>query len=414
MLFKQSAQNRREFLQAGMYGVGVSVGLPALFQHVSLVQTAQALEGKSEKRPERILVVLELSGGNDGLNTLIPVHDDAYYKARPKIGVSKSEALGLDDKFSLHPACTGLQSLFKDGKLAIVHGCGYPNPNLSHFTAMEYWHTAVPHGSDRFGWLGRFADSYQPQPIENYIIDIGSQQSLAVKSAKHSPVVFKDPKRFGRVGSAAEQKVFETFGKVYPTANRSLDFVNTVSRTATVGASVIRSACAEYRTLVDYGSDNDLTLDLKKVAGMIKADLPTRIYYVSMGGFDTHAVQAPAQRLLLIYLSDALRGFQEDLERMGRANDVAVMVFTEFGRRVNENASAGTDHGTATPMFIIGKQVKGGFYGSPPSLTELDNGNLKMTTDFRSVYGTMLKEWMGFDNNRAVLKGDFSTMGVFA
>jgi uncharacterized protein (DUF1501 family) len=414
MVFKDSAQNRREFLRAGTYGVGVSVGLPALFQHVSLVQTAQALEGKSEKHPERILVVLELSGGNDGLNTVIPVHDDAYHKARPKIGVSKAEALKLDDKFALHPACTGLQSLFKDGRLAIVHGCGYPSPNLSHFTAMEYWHTAVPHGSDRYGWLGRFADSYQREPIENYIIDIGSQQSLAVKSAKHSPVIFKDPKRFGRVGSAAEQKVFEAFGKVYPTANRSLDFVNTVSRTATVGASVIRSACAEYRTLVDYGSDNDLTLDLRKVAGMIKAGLPTRIYYVSMGGFDTHAAQAPAQRLLLIYLSDALRGFQEDLDRIGRASDVAVMVFTEFGRRVNENASGGTDHGTATPMFIVGKQVKGGFYGTPPSLTDLDNGNLKMTTDFRSVYGTMLKEWMGFDNSRAVLKGDFSTLGVFA
>jgi uncharacterized protein (DUF1501 family) len=414
MLFKESAQNRREFLRAGMYGVGVSVGLPALFEHVSLVQTAQALEGKSETHPERILVVLELSGGNDGLNTLIPVHDDAYYKARPKIGVSKAETLKLDDKFSLHPACTGLQSLFKEGQLAIVHGCGYPNPNLSHFTAMEYWHTAVPHGNSPYGWLGRFADSYQRKSIENYIIDIGSQQSLAVKSAKHSPVVFKDPKRFGRIGSAAEQKVFDTFGKVYPTTNRSLDFVNTVSRTATVGASVIRSACAEYRTLVDYGSDNDLTLDMKKVAGMIKAGLPTRIYYLSLGGFDTHAVQAPAQRLLLIYLSDALRGFQEDLDRVGRANDVAVMVFTEFGRRVNENASGGTDHGTATPMFIVGKQVKGGFYGSSPSLTDLDNGNLKMTTDFRSVYGTMLKEWMGFNDNRTVLKGDFSTLGVFA
>jgi uncharacterized protein (DUF1501 family) len=412
MIFKDTTHSRREFLRAGIYGVGVSAGLPALFQHVSLVQTAQALEGRSEKHPERILVVLELSGGNDGLNTVVPVHDDAYYKARPRIGISKSSALKLNDQFSLHPSCTGLQSLFKDGRLAIVHACGYPNPNLSHFTAMEWWHTAVPHGSDPYGWLGRFADDYQP-PTENYIIDIGSQQSLAVKSAKHSPVVFKDPKRFGRIGSAPEQKVFETFGKVYPTTNGSLDFVNIVSRTATVGASVIRSACAEYRTLVDYGSDNDLTLDLKKVAGMIKAGLPTRIYYASMGGYDTHAAQAPAQQLLLIYLSDALRGFQEDLERMGRANDVTVMVFTEFGRRVNENASGGTDHGTATPMFIVGKQVKGGFYGAPPSLTDLDNGNLKMTTDFRAVYGTLLKEWMGFDHNRKVLKGDYPTLGVF-
>jgi uncharacterized protein (DUF1501 family) len=407
-------QNRRDFLRSGLYGMGVSVGLPALFRHVSFVQAAEALEGKPEKHPDRILIVLELTGGNDGLNTIIPVENDAYYKARPKLGIRKSDALALNDEFSIHPACTGLQSLFRDGKLAIVHGCGYPNPNLSHFTSMEWWHTAVPHGSDPYGWLGRFADAYEPRGIENYLIDIGTEQSMAVKSAKHSPVVFKDPSRFGRVGTAAQQKVFETFGQVYPTTNSSLDFVNRINRTATVGASAIRTACAEYRTLIDYGSDNDLTLDLKKVAGMIKAGFPTRIYYLSLGGFDTHASQAPTQQLLWIYVSDAIRGFLADLQRIGRSDDVAMMVFSEFGRRFQENASAGTDHGTAAPMLIIGNRVKGGFYGRFPSLTDLDDGNLKMTTDFRSVYSTMLTEWMGFDNSQAVLKGDFPALGVFA
>ncbi len=308
---------------AGMYAVGVSAGLPALFRDLSLVQTAKALDGLPEKHPNRILVVLELSGGNDGLNTVIPHADDAYYKARPTIAIQKSQVLKLDDHFGLHPACSGMQSLYKDGKLAIVPGCGYPNPNLSHFTAMEWWHTAMPHGSNKYGWLGRFADAYQPTPKQNYIVNISSRQSLAVSSAKHSPVVFSDPRKFGRIGSDAQQKVFETFGKVYPTSNSSLDFVNTVSRTATGGAALVRSACAEYRTLVDYGSDNNLTLDLKKVTAMINAGLPTRIYYLSQGGYDTHAAQADTQRLLLIYLSDALRGFMEDLQKIGRADDVA-------------------------------------------------------------------------------------------
>ncbi|MBC8003437.1 MAG: DUF1501 domain-containing protein, partial [Opitutaceae bacterium] len=192
-----------------------------------------------------------------------------------------------------------------------------------------------------------------------------------------------------------------------------LDFVNTVARTATVGAGKVRNACAEYRTLVDYGSDNNLTLDLKKTAAMIAAGLPTRVFYLNQGGFDTHAAQAETQQLLLIYLADALHGFMKDIKRIGRADDVVVMVFTEFGRRVRENASNGTDHGTAAPMFVLGKPVKGGFYGTAPSLTDLDDGNLKMTTDFRSVYATMLSGWMGFEDTPSVLRGKFPALPLF-
>jgi uncharacterized protein (DUF1501 family) len=253
-MWSQSAKltgSRRDFLHAGLYAVGVSAALPSLFRQVALAQTDRVLQGAAEKHPNRVLVVLELSGGNDGLNTVVPFRDDAYYKARPGLAIAKNQVLKLDDRFGLHPACEGLRRLFKDGKLAVVHGCGYPNPNLSHFTAMEWWHTAVPHGSDKHGWLGRFADAYQPQPVENFIVNIAARQSLAVSSARHSPVVFKDPRKFGRIGTAAQQKVFETFGKVYPTTNPSLDFVNSVSRTATAGAARVRTACAEHRTLVD-------------------------------------------------------------------------------------------------------------------------------------------------------------------
>lgn len=404
--------SRRDFLRAGMYGVGVSAGMPAFLQHVSHAATAKALNNK-EKHGNRIMVVLELAGGNDGLNTVVPYANDAYYKARPKLSIKANEVIKLNDELGLNPSCTGLESLFKDGNLAVIQGCGYPNPNLSHFTAMEWWHTAVPHGNDEYGWIGRFADKHQPKAIENYIVNIASRQSFAVNSGVHSPVVFSDPNKFGRVGTDAQQKVFEVFGEIEKTSNRSLDFVNRVSRTATSGASMVRNACAEYKTLVDYGSNNDLTADLKKVSAMIDADLPTRIYYLSMGGFDTHAAQAGAHNLLMIYLSDAIRGFMEDIDRIGRADDVAMMVFTEFGRRVGENASGGTDHGTATPMYILGKNVEGGFYGEYPSLTDLDNGNLKMTTDFRSVYSTMLEKWMGFGESSEVLKGNYPTIEVF-
>jgi uncharacterized protein (DUF1501 family) len=415
MLMKEGSNlSRHDFLRAGVYGLGITSPPPTFLDRVARSEAQRVLEGQPEKHPNRILVVVELTGGNDGLNTVVPYGDDAYYRARPTIGITRNETIKLNDHFGLHPAMTGFEALFKDGKLAIVHGCGYPEPNLSHFTAMDWWHTAAPHGNELYGWLGRFADEDKPKPVEYYMVNIGTRQSRAVASAKQSPVVFSDPKKFGRAGTDAEQKVFELYGKPYETTNSSLDFVNSISRTATTGASLVRNACAEYRTMVDYGAGSNLALDLKKVCGLIKAGLPTRIFYVSLGGFDTHASQAGTQQLLLIFVADALRGFMEDLERMGRADDVALMVFTEFGRRVNENASKGTDHGTATPMYILGKGLQGGFYGQPPSLTDLDDGNLKMTTDFRSVYATMLKEWMGFADDKAVLKGDYATLGVFA
>ena len=414
MLIKTSSPgSRRDFVRSGMYAVGVSAGLPAVFQQLSFAATPQALDG-GEKHPERILVVLELAGGNDGLNTVVPYAADAYRKARPTLAVRPNQVLKLDDRFGLHPACEGWQKLFKDGAMAIVQGCGYPDPTLSHFTAMEWWHTATPHGADKYGWVGRFADANQPKSVENYLVNVAAQQSRAVASRVHSPVVFKDPRKFARVGTPEQQKVFETFGTVPPTENPALDFVNGVSRTATSGAALVRGACAEYRTRVDYGSDNDVTLDLKKVAGMIAAGLPTRIYYVSMGGFDTHAAQPDLHQTLLTYLSDAVRGFLTDLKRIGRADDVAVMAFSEFGRRVGENASKGTDHGTAGPMFVFGAKVKGGFHGEPPSLDDLDAGNLKMTTDFRSVYATLIREWMGYEDTKTLLKGDFPTLGLFA
>ena len=409
---KPSHRNRRDFLRAGLYGVGVSAAMPALFQRVGAVQAAAAADG-SVKHANRIMVVVELMGGNDGLNTVVPHASDEYYKARPNVAIKQDDVIKLNDEFGFHSGCTGFESLFKDGKMAVIHGCGYPNPNLSHFTASSWWHSAVPHGSSEFGWIGRFADKHQPQAVDNYITNIAKRQSFAVNSKVHSPVVFNDPDRFGRIGSEAQQKVFETFGSVVETQNPSLNFINSVSKTATNGALLVKNACSEYKTLVSYGGSNNLNDDLRKVAAMIDADLPTRIFYVSLAGFDTHAAQARSHNLLMIYLADAIRGFMEDIERIGRADDVAMMVFTEFGRRVQENASGGTDHGTAGPIYLFGNSIKGGFHGEHPSLTDLDNGNLKMTVDFRRAYATLLNEWMGFQQTDEVLKGEYPPLGIF-
>ena len=200
------------------------------------------------------------------------------------------------------------------------------------------------------------------------------------------------------------------------TSNATLDFLASTAQNAAESSDFVRQATAGYRTPVDYGMGGGLAGNLQRVASLISSGMPTRLYYVTYQGnsFDTHVQQADLHSRLLMYTADAVRGFVEDMTRIGRANEVAVMIFTEFGRRVEENGSLGTDHGTATPMFIVGKGVKGGFYGTHPSLTDLDDGNLKMTTDFRRVYATMIKEWLGYDDTAAVLKGSFDPLAVFA
>ncbi len=405
--------SRRDFLRRGLYGLGVGAGLPLFLQNTSNALAAQELAGKDARHPNRILVVVELSGGNDGLNTVVPYTHDAYYKARPQIGIPKNQVRKLTDEFGLHPQLMGCERIFKEGRMAIVQGCGYPNPNLSHFTSMEYWHTAVPNGADSRGWAGRFADAKWPKPVENLIVNVGPAQKRAVQSGVHAPIVFNDPEKFTCLGSQEQKAVFPELMKKRPTKNSSLSFLQGISETAANSSELVKTACAEYRSQTNYGAGN-LRNDLRRVAALIAGGFQTQIYYVSTSGWDTHAGQLAAQALHLGYLDDALTAFMIDVKRMGRADDVAVMMFSEFGRRVGENASLGTDHGTAGPMYVFGAKVKGGFYGQPPSLTDLDDGNLKMTTDFRSVYATMIKEWMGYDDTKAVLKGNYPTVGVFA
>ena len=403
--------SRRSVLRA----LGMGAGLPLFLQETNLAFAANTAAGVNLKHPERILVVVELSGGNDGLNTVVPFTDDQYYRLRPRINIPKAKVIRLNGDLGLHERLLGFESLHKDGRLAIVNGCGYPNPDRSHFVSMRYWQTADPHGTESNGWIGRFADGAWTKPVSGLVVNVAKEQAQAVQGVVQSPITFDDPKRFTRDGSEAEKQAFAEVFKRADTAsgNESLKFVRSVATTAAESSSFVSHACQEYKSIVDYGY-GAIGADLKKVSALIKADYSARIYYVKLGSFDTHASQTSTHSLLFNQLGDAIYGFLNDINRIGRSGDVAMMMFSEFGRRVAENASQGTDHGVAAPMFIAGATVKGGMYGKYPSLTDLDEGDLKMTTDFRSVYATMMKEWMGFDETKSVLKGSYPALGVFA
>lgn len=350
----RSSCTRRDLLRTSLVGLGASAALPSFLQrsYAALAQESRA----GEHENERILVVVELTGGVDGLNVLVPIENDHYYRARPTLSIPKAAARRVSDEFGFHPRAAGFERLFKDGRMAVVHGCGYPNSSLSHFSSLDYWHTAVPHGSETRGWLGRFADDFRPDAPKQFIVNLGTLESLAVRAVLHAPITFNRGTRSG-----------------------------------------------------------GLRDDLEHLTALIEAGFPTRIYYTSAGGWDTHGNQELTHQRLLTSTADALRAFLDDMARIGRADDVAVMVFSEFGRRIDENASGGTDHGTAGPMYILGKRVKGGWYGDFPSLGELgENGNPRFTTDFRRVYATMIAEWMGFDRAGTILEGDFPALGVFA
>lgn len=362
---------------------------------------------------ERILVVFELSGGNDGLNTIVPYGDDTYYRLRPKIGLRQERLLAMDEHWGMNPGLAGMHRLWQDGKLAVVHGCGYAHPSYSHFTSMAYWHTAAPNSGNAYGWCGRLADALAPEPRPNFIVNIDTAQSLAVKSRHHTPVVFDDPERFQRLALAGERAVLETV-PTQATGNANRDFLNMVAKSANESSLAVREACRTYSTPVDYGL---LPAQLDKVAACIAAGLPTRLYYLAFrnNAFDTHVQQADLHQRLLTYASDALHGFLADLERIGHGDRVAVMMFSEFGRRAGENTNLGTDHGTANVMFLAGQGVRGGHYGQPCDLTELDDtDNLRYTTDFRRVYASAMDGWMRPGVAERVLGEHFEPLAVFS
>lgn len=396
--------NRRALLQAGLG----AITLPGALQR------AVAAAPRDDRR---ILVVLELSGGNDGLNTLVPYADDAYYRHRPRIGIRKDKLRLIDDRYGFSGGMAGFERLYKDGRMAVVHGCGYAQPSFSHFTSMAYWHTAMPNSGEATGWFGRLADTVDPKlAVPDLLVNVDEIQSLAVRARQHLAVSFDDPKRFVRKGLNEERALLDGVPPAVQApageAGESLRFMRDVAVSARDASRRVREAWAKYSSPVDYGI---VPLDLPKIAALIDAGLPTRLYYTAYrrNAFDTHVQQSEQHPRLLTYMSDAVSGFLRDIERIGRADDVTLLVFSEFGRRVPENTSLGTDHGTANHMYVIGKPVKGGHYGEPPSLTRLDAGdNLIHTTDFRRVYASVIEGWMKADA-RAVLRGRFESFPLF-
>ncbi len=403
---------RREILRRGMAGLGIagigaSMLKPSAFTSVAEAAALAEANGK-------ILVILELSGGNDGLNTVVPYGDDAYYRHRPEIGLPKSQLRILDDHFGLNPGMSGFEELFKDGKMAIVHGCGYENPSYSHFTSMSYWHTAAPNSGEEYGWVGRLADNLDSTGSSNFLVNVAARQSLAVRSQQHVPVVFDEPSRFTREAFSQEREALSHIADVGDIDNPSRRFLLDIARSANDASELVREAWSNYSSPVDYGVNS---LDLPKVVSLIESGMPTKLYYVSYrnNAFDTHVFQNNVHRRLLTYTSDAVSAFVRDLERIGRADDVALMIFSEFGRRVPENVTLGTDHGAANVMFVVGNGVKGGHYGEVPSLTKLAEGdNLAYTTDFRRVYQTLISGWLEHGRSQDILRGEFKTFDMFS
>ena len=403
---------RREILRRGMAGLGIagigaSMLKPSAFTSVAEAAALAEANGK-------ILVILELSGGNDGLNTVVPYGDDAYYRHRPEIGLPKSQLRILDDHFGLNPGMSGFEELFKDGKMAIVHGCGYENPSYSHFTSMSYWHTAAPNSGEEYGWVGRLADNLDSTGSSNFLVNVAARQSLAVRSQQNVHVVFDEPSRFTREAFSQEKEALSHIADVGDIDNPSRRFLLDIARSANDASELVREAWSNYSSPVDYGVNS---LDLPKVVSLIESGMPTKLYYVSYrnNAFDTHVFQNNVHRRLLTYTSDAVSAFVRDLERIGRADDVALMIFSEFGRRVPENVTLGTDHGAANVMFVVGNGVKGGHYGEVPSLTKLAEGdNLAYTTDFRRVYQTLISGWLEHGGSQDILRGEFKTFDMFS
>ena len=387
-----------------------------LLQALSAMSLSTALPLSARAKPaddNRILVVVELTGANDGFNTLVPYGDDNYYKLRPNLGIRANKLRKIDDMYGFSPGMAGFERLYKNGQMAVVHGCGYDNPSYSHFTSAAYWHTGAPNGGEPYGWLGRLADAIDPQLTPNFLINIDERQSLAVRAARHVPVVFDDPERFGRKGLYQSRALLDKgTGENADSGNASQQFLEDVAQSARQASVQVRQAWNNYKTPIDYGI---LSMDLPKVAAMIHARLPSRIYHTAYrhNAFDTHVHQGELHQRLLTYVSDGIAGFMQDLKRIGRDKDVTLMVYSEFGRRPAENTSLGTDHGTANHVYLIGQPVKGGHYGRAPDFTRLNaEGNVNPTVDFRRVYASVIEQWMGA-NSTALLNGKFETLPVF-
>jgi uncharacterized protein (DUF1501 family) len=386
---------RRKFLQTTIgSSTLLSMGLTAPQFLTCGARAAETAPG------EKVLVVVQLSGGNDGLNTVIPIADEAYAKNRIVLGIPKDQVLKIDEHFGLHPQMTGFRKLIDDGRLAIVQGVGYPNPDRSHFRSMDIWHTAKSDVEDKTdGWLGRCLDcSARTSGGDVPALHLGPNPSpLALNSLK-TPVPSIESLESFRMRSDNGALPLPSLSKLAeaarPDAPELLEFMRHSTLSAYSSSEEVQEVLKQEREATGYPAFA-LAQKLKQIAQLIDAGLATRIYYVSLDGFDTHANQLAGHAALLNELSAGVSAFVDDLARRSQIDRVLVLCFSEFGRRVRENASQGTDHGTAAPVFLAGGGLVPGLIGAQPSLTDLDaEGDLKFHTDFRRLYATLLARWL--------------------
>jgi uncharacterized protein (DUF1501 family) len=410
------ATSRRELLKVGMSGLAVvslSGSIPAFMSQFAFGLPAT----NPSVSNDNILVVVQLSGGNDGLNTVLPYSNDVYHKARKNIGI-KDRFHKLNDTLALNPGMGAFKKMFDDGKLAIVNGCGYPQPNRSHFRSMEIWQTANPAESEPCGWLGHYLDhAIRGTDVDNPMraVNIGSElpQALVAEGAPVPSIgsiedfrIRYDPSSEFDVKAA--DKILRDLNAVHD-QSPALQFLSRQATNAIVAADQMRSLKG-YKTDANYPY-NSLGPQLRVIAQLIAGNFGTKLFYCETGGFDTHSNQLSGHEQTLAGVSNSISAFLTDLTAKGVADKVTIMCFSEFGRRVQENDSNGTDHGAAGPMFLAGGKIKGGLFGEYPSLTDLDSGDLKYTTDFRRVYATLLDKWLNV-SSVDVLKNKFESMDL--
>lgn len=392
---------RREFLQTTALA-SASLFLPKFLNAMSLDSLPTGRQ--------KVLVVIQLSGGNDGLNTIIPYTNDLYYKNRPEIAITGQQILKLNGDAGLNPNLPVLKDLYDDGYLTILNSVGYPKPNRSHFRSMDIWQTAS--GSDEYlttGWLGRYLEQQcKDCELPTQIIETDDILSLAMKGDNSQGIALRDPRK---LYTKEQEQFYHNIGQLHHHEHEMADYLykmlgNTVNTT-----NYILEKAKVNPTKSKY-PDTAFGNNLRNIASLIRSDINTSVYYVSLGSFDTHVRQLAKQTELFEELNAGLKVFTDDLKKSNRFEDVLIMTFSEFGRRVAQNASSGTDHGTANNMFLIGGSLKKkGFYNDLPDLANLKDGDLQYQLDFRDVYSTIIDKWLNTSPS-AILGSQFKNLGL--
>jgi uncharacterized protein (DUF1501 family) len=404
--------NRRRFLsQAGtLTALGLTV--PAFLQQSRSLLEASPI---ADLPDDRVLVLIQLAGGNDGLNTLVPYGDDIYYRARPKLAIDKDAVLRVDDYCGFHSEMYALKETWDNGELALIQNVGYPNPDLSHFRSTEIWETASAADQNlTSGWIGRYFDNECAGATSPLLgLQLGERTAQTFSGDRPRCVTMSNPDLFQFSGGSETKDDLLRIHQAASTANSKLNFLQRTGNDVLTASRQIADAVKTQKTSVDYLPFN-FPQSLKLVAQMIAAEVPTRVFYVSLGGFDHHATQKMRHATLLQDLSEGLATFIRDLKGLGQLDRTLIMTFSEFGRRVAENQSEGTDHGTANLMFLAGGNVKPGFHGSRPDMARLDPvGDLIHTVDFRSVYASVLSSWLKADHQNLLSPDIQPLAGLF-